>query len=77
MFGHVQRRPIDEKFVFFFFLCQVDSPSWKNGRLKSTWMEVVKIDLEKCNLHEDLAPHRLKFRNRIHVAEFNIVVTRL
>ena len=38
-----------------------------------TWMEVVWIDMEKCNLSEDLAQDRLEWRNRIHVANPNIV----
>ena len=32
-------------------------------------MEVVKLDLKKCNLCKDLARDRLEWRNRIHVAD--------
>ena len=32
----------------------------KRGRLKRIWMEVVRIDLLKCNLYEDLAQDRLE-----------------
>ena len=36
-------------------------------------MEVVKIDMKKCNLFEDLAQDRSKWRNIIRVADPNIV----
>lgn len=39
----------EEKFL------HVDGPSRKRGTLKRIWMEVVKADLQKCNLSEDLA----------------------
>ena len=38
--------------------------------------EIVKIDL-KCNLSEDLAQDRSKWRNVIHVADKDMVGTRL
>ena len=47
------------------------------GRSKRMWMEVVELDLKKCNLSEDLAQDRPKWRNIIHVANPNIVRTRL
>ena len=37
------------------------------------WMEVVKIDLKKCNLSKDLAQASSEWRNKIHVADPNIV----
>ena len=40
-------------------------------------MEVVKIDLKKCNLPKDLAQGRLELRIRIQVANLNIEGTRL
>ena len=42
-----------------------------------TWMDVVKIDLKKYNLLEDLAHDRLEWRNRVHVADPNLARTRL
>ena len=56
---------------------QVDGPPRGRGKLKRKWMEVVKIDLKKCNLSEDLAQDRSKWRNIIHIANPNIVRTRL
>ena len=40
-------------------------------------MNVVKIDMKKCNLSKDLIQDRLEGRNRIHVADPIIVGTRL
>ena len=57
------------------FSMQADGPP-KKGRPKRIWMEVVRIDLQKCNLFEDLAHDRLEWRNKIHVADPNIVETR-
>lgn len=37
---------------------QVDSPSSEKGRLKRTWMKVIRIDLKKCNLPENLLKDR-------------------
>ena len=37
-------------------------------------MEVVRIDLEKCYLFDDLSWDRLEWRNKIHIVEPNIVV---
>ena len=51
------------------FVMQVDGPPRGRGRLKRTWMEVVTIDLKKCNLSKDLAWDALECRNIIHVAE--------
>ena len=56
---------------------KVDGPPRERGRPKRTWMEVVKIDMKKCNLSEDLAQDRSKWRNIIRVADPNIVGTRL
>lgn len=36
-------------------------------------MEVLWLDLKKCNLYEDLAQDRLEWRNKIHGANPNIV----
>ena len=56
---------------------KVDGLPRKIGRSKITWMKVVKIDIKKCNLSEDLTQNRLEWRNKISVADSNIVVTRL
>ena len=39
---------------------EVDGPPRERGRPKRTCMEVVKIDLKKCNLFEDLTQDRLE-----------------
>ena len=46
---------------------QVDGTPRVSDSPKRTWMEVVKIDLKRCN--------RSKWRNIIHVANPNIVGT--
>lgn len=35
------------------FSTWVDGPLRRRCRLKRTWMKVIKMDLNKCNLHED------------------------
>ena len=40
-------------------------------------MDVVRTDLKKCNLSEDLAQDRLEWRKIIHVLGPNIVGTEL
>lgn len=47
----------------------VDDRSMKRDRPKKTWMEVVRIDLTKCNILEDLAQDRSECKNRIHAAD--------
>ena len=47
------------------------------GRLKRTWMKVVRLHMKKYNLSEDLAQDKPALRNIIHVADPNIVGTRL
>ena len=37
---------------------KVDGPPRGRGRPKMTWMEVVKMDMNKCNLSENLAQDR-------------------
>ena len=56
---------------------KVDGPPRGRGRPKRTWIEVVKINMKKCNLSKDLAQDRSEWRNRIRVADPNIVGTRL
>ena len=46
---------------------QVDDLPRGRGRPKRTLMKVVKIDMKKGNLSEDLAQDRSKWRNRIRV----------
>ena len=48
---------------------KVDGPLRGSGRLKRMWMELVKMDMKKCNLSEDLSQDRLEWRNEIHVAD--------
>ena len=55
---------------------QVNGPPRRWRGPKRMWMEVVTIDLKKCNLSRELAPDRLEWRNRIHIANPNIVGTR-
>ena len=45
----------------------------RRARPKRTSIEVVRMDLKKCNLIEDLARDGLEWRNRIHVADPIIV----
>ena len=56
---------------------QVDGSPSGRAKPKRMWMEIVKIDLKKYNLSEDLARDRSEWRNRIHVADPNIVGIRL
>ena len=57
---------------------KVDGPPRGRGRLKRTWMEdVIKMNIRKCNLSENLAQDRSEWRNKIRVADPNIVGTRL
>ena len=51
-FGHVQRRSATKSMKRTFSM-QVDGQPRKRFRLKGTWMEVVMIDLKKCNPSED------------------------
>lgn len=56
---------------------QVDCLSSIRDWLKRTWMEVVRLDLKKCNLFENLAQDRLEWRDRnSYIVDPNIVVTR-
>ena len=65
MVWHVQHR----------LALQVDGPPRRRGRLKRT--EAVKINIKKCNLSEGLTQDRSEWRNKIDVANPNIVRTRL
>ena len=56
---------------------KVDGPPREMVRPKWTWMEVVKINMYKCNLSDDLAQVKSEWRNIIRVADPNIVGTRL
>lgn len=47
------------------------------GRMKRTWMEVVTLNLKKCNLSKALVLDRSECGNRVHVAAPTIVGTRL
>lgn len=50
---------------------QVDGPPRKSGRPKRTWIKVVRLDLKKCNLSEDLAQDRSEWKNRVYVVNPN------
>ena len=67
-FGHIQYRPATAP-VRKSLTMKVDGPPRGRDRLKRTWMEVVKIDMKKCNLSENLAQDTSEWRNKIHVAE--------
>ena len=56
---------------------KVDGLPRGRGRPKRTWIDVVKIDMKKCSLSEDLAQDRSECRNRIRLAHPNIVGIRL
>ena len=56
---------------------KVDGPLRGMGGPKMTLMELVKTDLKKCNLFEDLAPDRSEWTNKICVTNPNKVRTRL
>ena len=53
-FAHLQRRPAMAP-IRKSLAMKVDGPTRGRGRPKRTWMEVVKIDVKKCNLSKDLA----------------------
>ena len=74
-FGHAWRRPTTVLMTKV-FLCRLNGSGRKRGRPKRTWMEVVRVDMQKCNIFENLALHWLEWQN-IHVANSNIVRTRL
>ena len=75
-FGHVQTGPATT-LVRKSLAIQVEGPLRERDRPKRAWMNVVKIDLKMCNLSEDLARDRLEWKAIIHVADTNIVGTRL
>ena len=56
---------------------KVDGPPRGRDRPKRMWVEVVKINKKKCRLSKDLAQDRLEWRNKIHIADPNIIGTRL
>ena len=74
-FGHVQRGPV-MTLVRKSLAMKVNGLLRGRGRPKRTRMEVVKIDLKKCNLSENFAQDRSKWKNIIHVADSNILRTR-
>lgn len=52
------------------FFVLVDSPLRRRGRPKMTSIDVVTIDMKKCNnLYDDLGHDRLEQRNKIHLAD--------
>ena len=41
-----------------------DDDTWSlSSKPKRTWIEVVRVDIKKCNLFEDLVHDRLEWRN--------------
>ena len=65
-FGHVQRRPVTAS-VMKIFAMKVDSPSKERGRSTRTWIEIVKMNMSKYNLSENLVQDRSEWRSRICV----------
>ena len=53
---------------------KVDGPPREQGRSTRTWIKVVKIDMKKFNLFEDLAQDRSEWKNKIRVTDPNIVL---
>ena len=51
------------------FSMQVDGHPRKRDMPKRTWMELVRLDLKKCNLLEELTIDRLEWRRGIYVAD--------
>ncbi|MCX8759408.1 reverse transcriptase domain-containing protein [Vibrio parahaemolyticus] len=67
-FGHILRRPKNapvRKGEFF----NMGETKRRRGRPKTTWLGLVKKDLNLCNLTEDLSMNRNTWKNRIHVAD--------
>ena len=56
-FGHVQRKPAMAPLRKSLAM-QVDGPLRGRGRTRRTWMEVVQLDLKKCNLSKDMVQDR-------------------
>ena len=74
-FRHVQRKPTMAS-VRKSFTLQGDGPEGEGVGMK-TWMEIVIIDLKKCNPSKDLVYDKSEWRNKIHAADPNIVGTRI
>lgn len=55
----------------------VDGPLRGMDRPKKMQMQVTNIDLNKCNLFENLADDRLEWRNIINTADPNKVERKL
>lgn len=49
---------------------QVDGPPRGRGGLKGTWMEVVTMDLKKCNLFDDLAQNMIKIKKQNSCSQY-------
>jgi hypothetical protein len=67
-FGHILRRPKNapvRRGEFF----NMGETKRKRGRPKTTWLGLVKKDLNLCNLTEDLSMNRITWKKRIHVAD--------
>ena len=74
-FQYVQHRPA--KVLRKSFSMQVNSPQRERDRLKRMEMDLVRLGLKKSNLLEDLARIDWNGKNRIHVANSNIIWTKL
>ena len=61
-FGHVQSRPVTAP-IRKSLAMKVDGLPRGRGRPKRTWMEVVKMDMRKFNLFENLAKDRSEKQN--------------
>ena len=56
---------------------KVDGQPMRRSRRKRTLIDVVKIDMKKCNFFEDLAQNISEWRNRIRVVDPNIAEAKL
>ena len=67
-FGHFQYR---------LAMTTTMAPPRESDRLNNAWTKEVSIDLNNCNLFDDLAHDRSRWRNKDHIANRNIVGPRL
>ena len=75
-FGHIERRPTTTPVRKVSFIIEEDFRR-KRGRPKRRWMDVVNQDLKTLNLSKTLIFDRKEWKDRIHVADPNIVGKRL
>ena len=56
---------------------QVDGPPRRRDRPKRIQIEVANIDIKNCNLSYELAQDTIEWRNKILIADSNIVEIKL